>query len=89
MSIELGQQAKDSITGYKGTVAAKMFWLYGCIRVGIQGPLDKDKKVPDVIWFDEDQMIVLPIKSKAKKRTLGATPAGPRVAGSRKAAENR
>ena len=84
MSIVLGQQVKDSITGYKGTAVGKIYWLYGCRRIGIQGPLDKDGKVPEVVWFDEDQIIALPIKSKAKKKVAGTPPAGPRDNGCRR-----
>ena len=89
MRITLGQQVKDSITGYSGTVVGWTLFLYGCERVGIQGPLDKDGKVPDIVWFDEEQVIALPIKRIAKKRGKGSTPAGPRENVTRKAIPNR
>ena len=78
MSIELGQQVKDSITGYKGTAVGRTSWLYGCERIAIQGPLDKDGKVPELVWFDETQLVMLHLKRVAKKRDKDATPAGTR-----------
>ena len=89
MHIKLGQQVKDSITGYKGTVIGRTSFLYGCERIGVQGPLDKDGKVLDIVWFDEEQVIALPIKRIAKKRGKGSTPAGPRENVVRKAIPNR
>jgi len=89
MRITLGQQVKDSITGYSGTAMGRMSWLYGCERIGIQGPLDKDGKVVDVVWFDEEQLIGLPVKRVAKKRDEAASPAGPRENVVRKAIPNR
>lgn len=55
--IELGQKAKDTVTGYTGIVTAKTTWLYGCTRFALQTPLDKDGKVPEPQWFDELQLV--------------------------------
>ena len=69
--IKLGQKVKDPITGCQGTAVGKTMWLYGCTRVGIQQKMDKDKKVPEIIWFDEPQLEGIdPKKNK--------TPGGPR-----------
>jgi len=40
--IKLGIRVKDSITGYEGVAIARTDWLYGCVRITIQGDLDKD-----------------------------------------------
>ena len=43
--IELGDTAKDSITGFSGVVIATTFWLHGCERLTLQPQkLDKDGK---------------------------------------------
>lgn len=56
MAIELGGKVKDPITGFIGTVTGKTEWLYGCTRIAVQAPMDKDGKVPPLEWFDELQL---------------------------------
>jgi hypothetical protein len=73
-SIKLGENVKDSITGFNGKAVAKTEWLYGCIRIGVQSPnLDKDNKPLPVEWFDEAQLVLDDGNSGSSK-----TPAGPR-----------
>jgi hypothetical protein len=33
--IELGQEARDKITGFKGIVTARLTFLYGCDQYGL------------------------------------------------------
>ncbi len=54
MEINLGDKVKCQVTGYTGIVVAKSRHIYGCDRVGVQPPLDKDGKLPEVGWFDID-----------------------------------
>jgi hypothetical protein len=71
MAIKLGKRVKDSITGYEGIAVGRTSWLYGCERIGVQGDLDKDGKVPDIVWFDEDQLNIIkkPVNANKKKKT--------------------
>lgn len=60
MGIKLGTKVKDPITGFEGTAMARTVYLHGCARVAVQGPLDKDGKVPGWVHFDELQLLSLP-----------------------------
>ena len=56
--IKLGQQAKDKITGFKGTVVARIEYLNGCIRLEIQPKELQDNGQPvETCFFDEVQCI--------------------------------
>jgi hypothetical protein len=64
----LGKKYKDAITGFEGVATQRTEYFEGCYRIGLQGPVDKDGKVPDVEYFDEPRLIVQP----------DALPGGPR-----------
>lgn len=57
--INLGDEVQDCVTGLKGIVIAKTFWLNGCERILIQAKMDKDGKVPDSYQIDEPQLKVV------------------------------
>ncbi len=77
--INLGDEVKDIITGLKGIVIGKTKWMYGCNRVIIQPPMDKDGKVPDGYSVDEPQVeVIKPKKIKANKAQVAKSPAGPK-----------
>ena len=85
MAITLGRRVKDSITGYEGIAVARTLWLYGCIRIGVQGDLNKDGKVPDILTFDEAQLNVIPKPmNKVNKKDKVQPPSGNRPATTRK-----
>lgn len=55
--IELGDVARDTITGFQGVVIADTKWLHGCRRLTLQPQtLDKDGKVQESMTFDEPQL---------------------------------
>lgn len=59
--IELGDIAKDPVTGIQGVVVALTKWLHGCVRFTLQ-PLGKKKKdgVPhENHSFDEPQLVLV------------------------------
>lgn len=59
MKVELGDKAKDLVTGFEGICIARTQWLNGCVRVTLQSTeLDKDKKPVDGVTFDEPQLKV-------------------------------
>lgn len=78
MAIELGANVKCSVTGYVGVVVARTVWLYGCVRIQVQGPIDKDGKVPEIVGFDEDQLTVIKKTKKANGKKKDTPPAGGR-----------
>jgi hypothetical protein len=79
--IQVGDIAKDSITGFQGVVVGRTEWLNGCARIGLQPQsLNKDGKPIEVEWFDETQCTLISSKKhQAKRETGGPRPNPPRV----------
>ena len=50
--VELGIQYVDSITGFEGVAVSRTEYLYGCVRVGLEGHI----KPGEVFWFDEQRL---------------------------------
>ena len=50
--IKMGQQVTDNITGFSGVAVARAEYLYGCVRVAVEGK----EKPGDAIWFDEQRL---------------------------------
>ncbi len=73
-TIELGDQVKDTVTGFSGTVIGITTWLNGCRRMGIQGKEFKDGIPTDPIWVDEYQ---LKVTKKAVVQTVSRETGGP------------
>lgn len=58
--INLGDEAKDKVSGFQGIAVAITLWLNGCRRITLQSQaLDKDGKVMDGYTFDEPQLEVI------------------------------
>jgi len=71
--IDLGDEVKDSITGFKGIVVAVTNWLHGCRRITVQpAKLSTDGKPNETHTFDEPQLILL----KKKKVDAGRRDTG-------------
>lgn len=57
---QLGDRAKDLISGFEGIVVAVTDWLYGCRRITLAPEkLDKDGKLVEAHTFDDAQLLVL------------------------------
>jgi hypothetical protein len=56
--INLGQKAKDKITGFEGILIGRCQYLTGCDQYGIAPPA-KDGEVKNSQWFDEGRIEVL------------------------------
>lgn len=69
MNVELGDKAKDVVTGFVGIVVAKTTWLHGCDRIVLQPAMGKDGKLQDNASFDAPQIVVV------KKKAVAGTPA--------------
>lgn len=78
--IELGDLAKDTITGLEGVVIGETQWLFGCRRLVLQPREVKEGKIPDPVSFDEDQceLVLRAEELKASKKPVGTkrTPTG-------------
>jgi hypothetical protein len=84
--IELEDEVRDRITGYKGKATAIAKFVTGCARVMIQPLVDKDGKLPEPQWFDVLTTEVTKAgpaaetaKSQAKARTGGPQRGEPRA----------
>lgn len=55
--INLGDKAKDTVSGFEGIVSSKHIYLNGCVRFALEGA-DKDG-APTGHVFDEQQIEVL------------------------------
>lgn len=79
-TIELGDRAKDSITGYVGIVTSVHSYLWACRRIAITPEkLSKDGIPQEAQSFDEPQVVLLkknvagprPIRAVAPRKTGG------------------
>jgi hypothetical protein len=71
--ITLGDEVKDSVTGFIGIAVARVEWLHGCIRIVVQPEgLNKDGKPFENQSFDEPQLKT----TKQGKVKLGAVKTG-------------
>lgn len=68
----MGDEVKDTITGFKGTVIARTQWITGCDRLTLQPKMGKDGKLPESNSFDEGVLVLI----KAKKRARATTRLG-------------
>jgi hypothetical protein len=70
--IQLGDEVKDNVTGFKGVVIGITQFLNGCARVGVQAAAAKDGTIKPPEWFDVPQMtVVKAAKVKAGPRNTG------------------
>lgn len=56
---QLGDEVKDSVSGFRGVVVAVTDWLNGCKRITVQPPIKKDGTLPGTETFDAEQINVV------------------------------
>lgn len=54
--INLGDEAKDRVSGFQGVCVAITQWISGCARLTLQPPTGKDGKIPEAQTFDEPML---------------------------------
>ncbi len=59
MPIQLGQKAKDKVTGFQGILVGRAEYLFGCTQYCMCPTVDSDGKVRDSQWFDEGRIEVI------------------------------
>ena len=70
--INLGDEVKDTVTGFKGIATGVSEFLHGCRRICVTPKMNKDGTLGEAQWFDEPQIAV--VKAKvilAGSRTTG------------------
>ena len=70
--ITLGDEVKDSVTGFKGVAVCRHSYLNGCDRISVQPKAIKGIELPEELSFDEPQLVI----TKAKKVPLGSKKTG-------------
>lgn len=58
-TIELGDSAKDIITGFSGVVIGKCEYLTGCDQYALQPKTEKNGTYQDSRWFDSSRLKLL------------------------------
>jgi len=74
--VNLGDEVKDSVSGFKGIAVAKHTYLQGCDRVSVQPSIDKEGKLPEAQTFDEPQLETIK-QAKVKRQASSIDPGGP------------
>jgi len=75
-NVRLGQEVKDPVTGYKGTVVGITEFLYGCRRVAVQAKVKENGEIPDLEHFDEPQVVITKKTSILDQKPVKKEPPG-------------
>lgn len=81
--INLGDKARDSVSGFEGTVIARTEWLYGCVRYALQPNKLKDGLPIEERWFDQAALQLVqeteqPVAKVAGGRVVGGPQRDPK-----------
>lgn len=76
MNIQLGNEARDKITGFTGIVTSRAEYLTGCTQYGLTPPVAADGQVRASEWFDEGRIEVTGV-GVAKADVAGVANGGP------------
>lgn len=74
--IQLGVEAKDKITGFRGIITGRAQYLYGCDQYVIVPPIDAAMKLGEAQWFDEGRIEIIGIGINAEDVSV-EVPGGP------------
>ena len=70
--VNLGDEVKDKVTGFRGIAVTRHMFIAGCDRITVQPPVDKEKKMPDAQTFDEPMLeIIKRAKVDSAPRNVG------------------
>jgi len=76
--VKLGSKVRDMISGYTGVATGRSDFLFGCAQIAIApNKLDKEGKVMDVLWFDEQRVEVLKEAGPVVSSDNSASSGGP------------
>jgi hypothetical protein len=56
MAVKLGEKVKDTLSGFEGTATGRAEYLYGCVRVQVEGVKPDSDGKPVEVWFDEQRL---------------------------------
>ena len=76
--IELGQKAKDKITGFEGILTARCQYITGCDQYQLSPVgLDKENKLKELYQFDEGRIEILGPGINKEEVQKKKSPGGP------------
>lgn len=83
MAVKLGDKVRDVITGFEGINTGWLQYIHGCKRVLIAPPVDKDGKLLESQWFDEQRVELveareIPDTMKGEAKLPGGIDSDPR-----------
>lgn len=78
MTIKLGQEVKDRVTGFRGIAVGRTTYLQGCNRILVQPKVDKEGKMLEGSAFDEPDIVVIGDGLLPKPEKFKEPPGGPR-----------
>lgn len=55
----LGDKVEDKVTGFEGTVVAKINYLNGCTQCQVQPKVNEKGEIPKTSWIDEPQLKIV------------------------------
>jgi hypothetical protein len=58
MKIELGNKARDIVSGLEGLVTGRAVYINGCVQYCVKPTIGADGKMPESWWIDEAQIEV-------------------------------
>lgn len=67
--VELGDEVKCKITGFRGIVTGIAKCLTGCDRIDVRAPMKKDGKMGEGYWFDFHAVEIIK-KQKVKAQSV-------------------
>ena len=73
-AFELGDKVKDTVTGFKGTITARIEYLNGCLQYCVEPKVGKEGKVEKHYYVDEGQLELIEARSaRARKASEKGT----------------
>ncbi|MGH7177642.1 MAG: hypothetical protein ACREJC_09700 [Tepidisphaeraceae bacterium] len=79
MNILLGSKVKDRLTGFEGTVIARVDYINGCTQYGIIPRVREDGKMTESTYIDWKRLQVLEEPPMQKDRAALASVGGPSI----------
>ncbi len=70
--VNLGERYRDTITGFEGVATSRHEYMFGCVRVTLEGR-STDDKAPEELIFDEQRLEELPVRGYKLPPTMATT----------------
>ncbi len=77
VSVRLGQEVTDKISGVVGITTRRVTYINGCVHFAVQPKVDKDGKMPEAIYLDHGRLVASHQAVEAKPPSTTRPPGGP------------